>query len=112
MIKKALITAAGADQYNLAMQTLVDCNGARKSVLEMLIEEARQAGIEEIAVVIHPGDLDVYSDLIAGDRQIETPRRRACEESDSVKDFFSILFAYPAAKPTGMRSPEFSNRKP
>ena len=32
---------------------------------------------------------------------IETPRSRADEESDSVKDFFSVLFAYPAAKPTG-----------
>jgi hypothetical protein len=32
---------------------------------------------------------------------IETPRSRADEESDSVKDFFSVLFAYPEAKPSG-----------
>lgn len=69
-IKKALITAAGADQRKLAMQTLVDRDGNRKTVLEILVEEARLAGIEEIGVVIHPGDLDVYSEMVAGDEQI------------------------------------------
>ena len=33
--------------------------------------------------------------------RIETPRGRASGESDSVKDFFIVLFAYPAAEPTG-----------
>jgi len=69
-IKKALITAAGADQRKLAMQTLVDRDGVRKTVLEILLEEVKQAGIEEIAVVIHPGDLDVYKNLSTGDQQI------------------------------------------
>lgn len=69
-IKKALITAAGTDQRQLALQTLVDRNGNRKTVLEILLEETRQAGIEEIGVVIHPGDLKVYSELVAGDQQI------------------------------------------
>ncbi len=69
-IKKALITAAGADQRKLAMQTLVDRDGNRKTVLEILIDEARQAGIEEIGIVIHPGDLEVYSDMVAYDQQI------------------------------------------
>jgi len=69
-IKKALITAAGVDQRKLAMQTLVDSNGNRKTVLEILIEEARLAGIEEIGVVIHPGDLEVYSEIVANDPQI------------------------------------------
>ncbi|MBC8004280.1 MAG: NTP transferase domain-containing protein [Verrucomicrobia bacterium] len=69
-IKKALITAAGPDQRKLAMQTLVDRDGNRKTVLEILIEEARQAGIEEIAVVIHQGDLDVYNHLGVNDRQV------------------------------------------
>lgn len=70
-IKKALITAAGADQRKLAMQTLVDRDGNRKTVLEILIEEARQAGIEEIAVIIHPGDVEVYNSLVVNDRQIQ-----------------------------------------
>lgn len=70
-IKKALITAAGADQRKLSMQTLVDRDGNRKTVLEILIEEAHQAGIEEIAVVIHPGDLDVYLDTVTTDQQVQ-----------------------------------------
>ena len=32
---------------------------------------------------------------------IETPRSKAGEESDSVKDFFSVLFANPAAELAG-----------
>ena len=68
-IKKALITAAGANQRKLAMQTLVNRDGKRKNVLEILVEEAKLAGIEEIGVVIHPGDLEVYSDMVAGDPQ-------------------------------------------
>jgi UTP--glucose-1-phosphate uridylyltransferase len=69
-IKKALITSAGEDQRKLAMQTLVDRAGNRKTVLEILINEVRQAGIEEIAVIIYPGDLEVYSEIVAGDPQI------------------------------------------
>jgi len=69
-IKKALITAAGADQRKLAMQTLVDRDGNRKTVLEILVEEARKAGIEEIGVIIHPGDLDVYAESVREDPQI------------------------------------------
>lgn len=69
-IKKALITAAGADQRKLAMQTLVDRNGDRKTVLEILIEETRQAGIEEIGIVIHPADQEVYANIIGSDSHI------------------------------------------
>jgi UTP--glucose-1-phosphate uridylyltransferase len=69
-IKKALITSAGADQRKLSMQTLVDREGNHKTVLEILVNEVREAGIEEIGVVIHPGDTDVYSELVSGDKQI------------------------------------------
>jgi UTP--glucose-1-phosphate uridylyltransferase len=74
-IKKALITSAGADQRKLAMQTLVDRNGNHKTVLEILIEEVRQAGIEEIGVIVHPGDLEVYTEIVAGDPQIHFIRQ-------------------------------------
>ena len=69
-IKKSLITAAGTDQRKLALQTLVDRDGIRKTVLEILIEEARNAGIEEIGVIVHKDDLEVYSEITAGDAQI------------------------------------------
>jgi UTP--glucose-1-phosphate uridylyltransferase len=69
-ITKALITTAGADQRKLPIQTLVDSEGIRKTVIEILIQEVRQAGIEEIGVVIHPGDLNVYSEIVSDDKQI------------------------------------------
>jgi UTP--glucose-1-phosphate uridylyltransferase len=69
-IKKALITVAGADQRKLPIQSLVDRNGNRRTVIEILIEEVRQAGIEEIGVVIHSGDLNLYSEIISGNQQI------------------------------------------
>jgi UTP--glucose-1-phosphate uridylyltransferase len=65
-IKKALITAAGRDQRTLPLQTLVNRNGAPQTALRIIIEEALRAGVEEIAVVIHPGDAAAYR-AAAGD---------------------------------------------
>lgn len=70
-VKKALITVAGPDQRSLALQTLVDRDGTRKTVLEILINEARQAGIEEIGIVIQPADLEVHKSIVNNDPQIQ-----------------------------------------
>ncbi len=70
-IKKALITVAGPDQRNLALQTLVDRDGMRKTVLEILINEVQQAGIEEIGIVIQSSDLEVYKSIVNNDSQIQ-----------------------------------------
>jgi UTP--glucose-1-phosphate uridylyltransferase len=59
-IKKALITAAGKNQRALPLQTLVDREGVQKSALQIIIEESLSAGVEEICVVIFPGDSDAY----------------------------------------------------
>ena len=55
-IRKAVITAAGRQQRTLPLQTLVDRDGQTKSALTIIIEEIRQAGVDEIGVVICPGD--------------------------------------------------------
>ncbi len=60
-ITKAVITAAGRNQRTLPMQTLTDRDGAEKSVLAILVEEALSAGIDEIAVVVAPGDEGPYA---------------------------------------------------
>ena len=59
-IKKALITAAGRNQRTLPLQTLVGQDGVPRTALGVVIEEALSAGVEEIAVVIHPGDETAY----------------------------------------------------
>ncbi len=55
-ITKAVITAAGANQRSLPHQMLVDRDGVEKSVLSIIASEAVRTGVDEICVVIHPGD--------------------------------------------------------
>jgi UTP--glucose-1-phosphate uridylyltransferase len=62
-ITKAVITAAGRNQRTLPLQTLIDRDGTAKSVLEILVQEAQSAGIDEIAVVVAPGDESAYADV-------------------------------------------------
>jgi UTP--glucose-1-phosphate uridylyltransferase len=59
-IKKAVITAAGVNQRTLPLQTLVDQDGSQKTALAIIVEEILQAGIEEICVVVCPGDQESY----------------------------------------------------
>ena len=60
-IKKAIITAAGERQRALPLQTLMDRDGEEKSVLGILIEQALLANVEEICVVVWPGDEARYA---------------------------------------------------
>jgi UTP--glucose-1-phosphate uridylyltransferase len=46
------------------MQTLIDRDGMEKSVLGILVEEALSAGIEEIAIVVSPGDETSYAKVV------------------------------------------------
>ena len=60
-ITQALITAAGESQRRLPLQTLVDRDGTPKTALQILIEEVLQAGIEEIVIVVTPGDIPAFT---------------------------------------------------
>jgi UTP--glucose-1-phosphate uridylyltransferase len=57
---KAVITAAARNQRTLPLQTLVDRDGIQKSVLCIILEEALRAGIEDICLIICPGDESGY----------------------------------------------------
>jgi UTP--glucose-1-phosphate uridylyltransferase len=67
-ISRAVITAAGrgarqypaSDTVQKAMMPIVDRDGLTKPVLQIIAEEALEAGIEEIGVVSAPGDEAVY----------------------------------------------------
>ncbi len=65
-ISKAVITAAGRHQRHLPLQTLVDRDGEPKSALAIVLEEIAQAGIEDIAVVVAPGDQEAFRAAAAG----------------------------------------------
>ena len=60
-IRKAVITAAGQSQRALPLQTLIDRDGQEKPVICILIEQALAAGVEEICVVVWPGDEGRYA---------------------------------------------------
>jgi UTP--glucose-1-phosphate uridylyltransferase len=66
-IKKAVITAAGKDQRNLPMQTLFDQHGTERSILSLIVGEAVGAGIDDICIVVWPGDEERYARLVEGD---------------------------------------------
>jgi UTP--glucose-1-phosphate uridylyltransferase len=60
-IKKAIITAASKSQRTLPLQSLVDRDGLTKTALRIIIEEILSAGIDEICVVVCPGDQEAYA---------------------------------------------------
>ncbi len=66
-IQKVVITAAGKTQRSLPLQTLVDRDGETKAALQIIVEEALGAGIDDVCVVIHPDDKNAYANA-AGTR--------------------------------------------
>jgi UTP--glucose-1-phosphate uridylyltransferase len=65
-VKKCVLTAAAPSQRRLPLQMLIDRDGIERSVLAILLEEAAQAGMEEIGVVVCPGDAESYA-AVAGE---------------------------------------------
>lgn len=59
-LRKAVITSAAPNQRSLPLQRFVDRDGVEKAALKIIIEEVVSAGVEEIALVICPGDQAVY----------------------------------------------------
>ena len=65
-VSKAVVTAAAPGQRTLPLQTLIDQDGVEKSVLGIILEEILRAGIEEICIVVCPGDEVTYR-AVSGD---------------------------------------------
>lgn len=69
-IKKAVITAAGKDQNRLPLQVLVDRDGIPKAAIRIIIEEVLSAGVDEVSIIISPGDRESYQTALK-----ETPAK-------------------------------------
>jgi UTP--glucose-1-phosphate uridylyltransferase len=63
-VKKAVITAAAPDQRKLPIQTIRDMFGEERSVLEMMVDEIVRAGVEEVCIVVYPGDENTYRQVL------------------------------------------------
>ena len=61
-ITRAVITAAGPQQSRLPLQRFVDLEGTEKTALQIIVEEVSAAGIEEVCVVVRPGDQATYAE--------------------------------------------------
>jgi UTP--glucose-1-phosphate uridylyltransferase len=60
-VRKALVTAANPRQRSLPLQMLIDPQGESKSALQIILEEAAGAGVEEFCVIVCPGDETAYA---------------------------------------------------
>ena len=56
-----MVTAAASEQRNLPVQTLIDQEGNASSVLHLIIEEILRAHIDEIGIIVWPGDEAAYA---------------------------------------------------
>lgn len=63
-VSRAVITAAGRNQRTLPLQVLIDRDGTPKSVLCIIVEEALRAAVDEICVVVCPGDEAAYAEAV------------------------------------------------
>lgn len=63
-ITRALITAASPVQQTLPLQRLVDRDGVSKTLLQIIVAEAVQAGIGEVVIVVAPNMADAYRQAI------------------------------------------------
>ncbi len=59
-ISKAVITAAGEYHSNLPLQSVVDRNGKPGTALRRTLDEIVDAGIDEIAIIVRPGQSAPY----------------------------------------------------
>jgi UTP--glucose-1-phosphate uridylyltransferase len=88
-VSKAVITAAGRRQRTLPLQSIIDRDGVEKSVLRILVEEVLDAGIDEIGVVVRPGDETAYA-AVVGDH---AGRLHFIEQTDPLGYGHAVLCA-------------------
>ncbi len=126
LVRKAVITAAAQSQRALPLQTLVDGEGNRKSLLSILIEQSLAAGVEQIAIVVWPGDESTYAQAAglhaSSVRFIPQPEPRGyghailCARSFTNGDPFlhmvgDHLYINPSAKPSAQRLVELAQQE-
>lgn len=63
-VKTAVITAAGERQRHLPLQTLIDRDSVARPVLAILLNEILTANIEQVCLIVRPGDAEVYKDAV------------------------------------------------
>ena len=86
-IRRAIVTAASPAEKSLPLQNLVDQQGEPKTALQLIADEAVSAGVEEICVVICPGEAANY-EKAAG----EHANRLTFVEQDNPRGYGDALY--------------------
>jgi UTP--glucose-1-phosphate uridylyltransferase len=112
-VRKAVITAAGrgtrlypaTQSVRKPMFPLVDADGFAKPVVQIVVEEALGAGVEQICVVISPGDEEIYrnhfSGLSAEDVAAFQRKPRMLEMSERLAEMSKALSFVTQTSPEG-----------
>jgi UTP--glucose-1-phosphate uridylyltransferase len=96
-IRKAVITAAGEHHSNLPLQSVVDREGRPGTALHRTLDEVVEAGIDQIAVVVRPGQADRYLSAAGSHAS-----RLVFFEQDNPRGYGDAI----------LRATEFSNNEP
>lgn len=97
-VRKAVITAAGggprqssvADAVPGALLPVVDRDGLSKPVIQIIAEEAIESGIEEICVVVAPGEEAVYRQIFGGASASPAERGPAAWPDEEARRFADL----------------------
>lgn len=68
-ITRAVITAAAPHQSTLPLQRLVDRDGQEKTAVQMIVEEALDAQIEKVCIIIAPGRRASFEQAVGPHRE-------------------------------------------
>ena len=103
IVNRAVITAAAPDQATLPLQQLIDRRGNPRTALQMVIEEAIDAGIESLCVVICPGMRDSYNQAAGPHANRlhyvdQTDPRGYGDAIFRARDFLCLLYTSPSPR--------------
>lgn len=99
-IKKAVITAAArgtriypvANSVQKSMLPIIDRDGIHKPILQIIAEEALNCGIEEICIVVAPGDDKGYLEQFNNLREaLKSSQIHLNEKEQQVKNITNLL---------------------
>ena len=89
-VRKAVIPAAGfgtrmypaTKALKKELLPIVDRNGRAKPIIQLIIEEALSAGIEEIGIVVQESDRDLFHDLLKSPPKPELWQKLSAENRE------------------------------
>ncbi|MBM3459775.1 MAG: nucleotidyl transferase, partial [Armatimonadetes bacterium] len=112
-LRKAVVTAAGqggrhfpaTQGFQKELLPLVDRDGTTRPAIQIVLQEAREAGIEEFCLVVSPQREEQFRRFFRGLRPEETPHFRgkswALDEAERLEELAQRITYVVQAEPAG-----------